>query len=239
MKEIKVLLLAGNTLRSRSYCQTLEKIPNIEVCGILYGFGKRTCQELDIDNATYEYLYTNQIKIPDFRQPVESVFYRNDWKYSVVENDDVNAQEVLFEIARHSPDIVVFSGYGGQILSKEHFKTHIRYLHMHPGWLPDERGSTTIYYSILNKKNISVTAFYMTAEIDAGEDVVKKQYPIPNGIVNIDQWIDNCVRADCMASAFESILKNDLTPTNNSANNTEYYIIHPLLKHIALLSLDK
>ena len=45
-------------------------------------------------------------------------------------------------------------------LNKVIFIGEKRYLHMHPGKLPIERGSTTIYYSILKRKKINCYSIF-------------------------------------------------------------------------------
>ena len=107
---------------------------------------------------------------------------------------------------------------------------------MHPGRLPTERGSTTIYYSILNQRKITVTAFFMTPKIDAGENILFSEYPVPGKGVDIDRWLDNVARADCLTKALKAINKVEKIDVNASESE-EYYVIHPVLKHVALLSL--
>ena len=116
--------------------------------------------------------------------------------------------------------------------------TGTKYLHMHPGILPFERGSTTLYYSILNNRNLGVTAFYMTEKIDEGVNVLSKEYRAPSKGVNIDVWLDNIIRADCFSKALMAILQCKKNKASEGDSN-EYYVIHPVLKHIALLSLKE
>ena len=135
--------------------------------------------------------------------------------------------------------VVVFAGYGGHILRSPHFQSNRKYLHMHPGDLPSERGSTTMYYSILNGRDCTVTSFYMTEKIDDGRTILKETYPVPVAGVDIDRWFDNAVRADCFGKAIEKIVFDRAEFVSASGEDHEYYVIHPLLKHLALLGLSK
>lgn len=237
----KILLLAGNTLRSKAYAQQLSRIKDIEVIGLLYGFNTRISNNAFLNIETETFFKNNDIFIPDFSETIETTFEKNNWKYKLINVEDVNAIEILSEIENIDKDLVIFSGYGGQILKNSHFISKTPYLHMHPGFLPLERGSTTIYYSILNKRKCTVTAFFMTADLDKGINILKKQYNIPTKLVCIDKYYDNCVRADCMNSAIE-ILKNKLNFTDSLDTeliDEEYYVIHPILKHIAILYSEK
>jgi methionyl-tRNA formyltransferase len=237
---MKLLILAGNTARSRAYAHVLRDIPNVEVIGLLYGFEDKPLSIPTLNNETNDFLVGANIDVPDLNEPLPETFAKNEWSFELVATREANASELISRIVDCSPDIVVFSGYGGQILSQEHFDLGIPYLHMHPGSLPEERGSTTIYYSILLQRKCTVTAFLMTAEIDSGVIVSKKEYPIPLKGVNVDVWYDNCIRANCLKGALSEYRKNSssLTRWPNNKKSEEYYVIHPVLKNIALLSLD-
>lgn len=230
-------MLAGNTLRTRSYLQQLSNIPNICVEGLFYGFETSECIIPALDNISKQYFISENIFIPDFSEAPVKTFERNNWKYAYLSDRDVNSENVINAIRKHDVDIIVFSGYGGQILKKEHFFSETPYLHMHPGELPIERGSTTIYYSILNQRKCSVTAFYMTADIDSGNHILIKHYNHPPKGMNMDQYFDNVIRSDCFKGAIEKICLGSIKPLNNQLKSEEYYIIHPILKHIAILSL--
>lgn len=238
---MKILLLAGNTLRSRSYAQLLIHCDEIEVSGLFYGSNLSKCFTPNLNEETKRFFVQENIFLPDLSKTLQETFEMNHWDFSFAETDDVNSEEIINRIGKYGADIIIFSGYGGQILSKDHFTSQTPYLHMHPGLLPEERGSTTIYYSILNKKKCSVTGFFMTHEIDAGKIIIQKQYSLPTKGVNIDSWYDNVLRADCLLAAIK-ILQNNNTiffEPGNEATSEEYYIIHPVLKHLAVLSIDQ
>lgn len=235
---MRLLLLAGNTLRSRAYAQKLAS-SNIEVDveGLFYGFNSRACSEPFLNVQTRAFLEKENIFVPDMSIELIGTFEKNNWLYTNIETEDVNSDIIIQAINDRNADIVVFSGYGGQILSKNHFLSNSKYLHMHPGDLPAERGSTTIYYSILMQRLCTVTAFFMTDKIDNGRIVYKKQYPIPQKNVDIDKWYDNCVRADCFFDALSVLVdkKKFIDCGNDLCVSEDYYVIHPLLKHLALL----
>jgi len=235
----KILLLAGNTLRARAYGQQLQNLnPDLfEIEGLLYGFPEKDCIIPNLNSETKIFVEQQGLFIPKFDESIEITFSKNNWSFSKVDTIDVNSRAILKEIEEKDCDIVVFAGYGGQLLKDGHFVSNKRYLHMHPGKLPSERGSTTIFYSILNQRKITVTAFYMTEKIDAGQNIIYKEYAIPSKGVDVDRWYDNIVRADCFVSALKFLNTNDATMKQMADDSEEYYIIHPVLKHVALLSL--
>lgn len=236
---MKIILLAGNTLRARAYAQQLAHLDSsvFEIEGLFYGFDNNPLITPILNIETKKYFDDNKIFIPDFSESLEETFNKNNWSFVKVNNRDVNSEAVLNEIGLKNCDIVVFAGYGGQLLSNYHFVSSKQYLHMHPGELPFERGSTTIYYSILNSRDCTVTAFFMTEKIDLGQNILFSKYSVPNKNVDIDQWFDNVIRADCLINAIPLINAKINTNASLKNNSEEYYVIHPVLKHIALLSL--
>ena len=236
--KIKLLLLAGNTLRARAYAQQLQNINfnQFEIEGLFYGFTEKECFVPELNLETKFFVEKQGLSIPIYQESIETTFTKNNWSYTFVNNVDVNSFEVLKLIDKLDCDVVVFAGYGGQLLKQSHFIGDKSYLHMHPGKLPIERGSTTIYYSILNRRNLTVTAFFMSESIDAGQDIIYSEYPIPCKGVDIDRYYDNIVRADCLVKALKAInIKEYLQ--KQTLDSEEYYVIHPVLKHLALLSL--
>ena len=137
--------------------------------------------------------------------------------------------------------MVIYSGFGGQIVSDKLLDFGIPFLHVHSGWLPEYRGSTTIYYSLLQDFECGVSAILMDKNIDDGPIIKRRIYPPPPKGMNIDYLYDNAIRANLLIEALESWLVDgcfsDGTQQTEEDAST-YYVIHPLLKHIALLALE-
>lgn len=237
---LSILLLCGDTSRARAYASKLQSLFGVKITGLIYGVDTNVSPKEPItpNDNTAKYLNDLAVQIPNLNRNIIDAFIENDWEYIVEQARDVNSEVIISKINSLEADIVIFAGYGGQLLSKEHFANNRQYLHCHPGWLPLERGSTTLYYSILNDRDLSVTAFFMTAEIDKGKMVIRNNYPQPKTLVNIDTWVDNCLRADCLFQALEKIISGfEGFSKTKEEKEEEFYVIHPLLKHIALLSL--
>lgn len=239
----KYLLLCGNTIRAKAYLTSLKYLKGVEVSVLLFGSEENIQKSSSLPNPdqnTKAYLEENQVRLPDFNSSITEIINETGFENSVIYERDVNSEIILEGIAKFDADYVIFAGYGGQILSPDHFTGTKKYIHCHPGWLPHERGSTTLYYSILHDRELSVTAFYMTAKIDDGEMILRQSYPIPQAMVNIDVYVDNCLRADTLVRSLNNLIEgipSFKATENEKAEEEEYYVIHPLLKHIALLSL--
>ncbi|MEK9132850.1 MAG: formyltransferase family protein [Patescibacteria group bacterium] len=153
---------------------------------------------------------------------------------------DVNADHVSDQIIKAQPKLIIYSGYGGQIVGKKILDTKIPVLHVHGGFLPYYKGSTTIYYSLLKDHECGASAILLSSRIDSGVIVKRKKYPAPKSGTDIDYVYDNEIRADLLVTVLEEWQKHgDFSEKIKQDENggTMYYVIHPVLKHLAILSL--
>ena len=234
---MKILLIAGNTSRSRTYAQYLSSKKYI-VEGLFYGFNSIKYIPPKLNSESKKFFKKQNFIIPNLEIDIEKIFKKKKWIYKYVDEFDVNSFKILNNIKASSPDLIIFSGYGGQILKKKHIDLNIPYLHMHPGDIPTEKGSTTIYYSILNKKSCTVSAFLMNEKIDSGKIILKKNYSRPFKNVDIDNYYDNIIRANCMLEALVVLNQKNEYESLLMDKHLEYYIIHPVIKNISVLSLN-
>ena len=117
----------------------------------------------------------------------------------------------------------------------------IPFLHLHSGILPTFRGSTTIYYSLLKTAQCGVSAILLSSQIDAGNIIKYKNYSPPDGNCNLDYEYDTAIRADLLVDVMLKYYKNNfkIKSEKQKINSGEtYYVIHPLLKHLAILALN-
>ena len=240
---IEILLLCGDNNRAKSYASILNSSTKFSVTGLLYGVAEDVnmlTTKVNIDTDTIDYLNHLNVNVPSLDKDIESIFIDNNWQYTKTNEREVNSEEIIAKIGNIECDYVVFAGYGGQILSKEHFFQGKKYIHCHPGWLPLERGSTTLYYSLLNERDLSVTSFFMTEKIDEGNMLLRESYKAPKKLINIDVWVDNALRADTLLKSIELLSEKFIGfSRKEEEDDQEYYVIHPLLKHLALLGLSK
>ena len=213
----KVLFLSAYSERSLAYANAMLSKNVMPACTLL--FGKEKANHLG---------------------KLENVVSDFDSKIVNIEADDVNDDSVFREIIKYKPKLIIYSGYGGQIVGKNILQTNIPVLHIHGGWLPDYRGSTTIYYSLLKEHRCGASAILLSSKIDSGIIVKRKKYPAPKRGTDIDYVYDNEIRADLLIEVlaewneqkgFAQAIKQD------DNEGVMYYVIHPVLKHVAILSL--
>jgi Methionyl-tRNA formyltransferase len=147
-----------------------------------------------------------------------------------------NDRVVVEAVAEIDQEFLIYPGPGGIISEGDLLKAGPRFLHVHAGELPDYRGSTTIYYSLLAEGACGATAFLMNENIDEGPIVARESYPPPKNPETIDLYYDPwiCARLLCkVLSLYRD--EGDLPETPQRPNEGEtYYILHPIVKHLAV-----
>ena len=145
---------------------------------------------------------------------------------------DVNDPEVARIVAALEPELVVFTG--GGILRPETLESAPRWLHVHPGRLPDRRGSTCIHYGLLLDGVIEASAMLMRPGLDDGPVLHRRRFaPRPDwDPARLDDVEDAALRARVLV---ETLVRwDDLQPRSQVGARRTFYVIHPALKSIAL-----
>lgn len=234
-----VVLLAGFTPRSQSYVQAMVNMNFQPEHTVLFGPEKPILpgQAMNVSKTNVDC----DIFFPDISIPIRQTISDNKWDVSFLSSENINDDVIAVRLAELVPALVIYSGYGGQIVKSSLFDMGFPILHLHSGWLPDYRGSTTLYYSWLNDGYIGVSAILLRAGIDLGPILKRKKYPIPPRDVSLDYVYDCAVRADLMVEIIKEYIQNGSLPESieqNDVDGTTYYVIHPILKHLVLLSRE-
>ena len=111
---------------------------------------------------------------------------------------------------------------------------------MHAGILPEYRGSTTAYYSILQDSYIGATSIFLNEKIDQGDIIYQEKFPMPSNKENIDYVYEPWVRSQVLVKTLKLYIANEgFSLREQSKDKAEtYFIIHPVLKHLALLKVE-
>ncbi len=242
MKLDNVIFLAALSPRSQSYAQALkangikvEKVILFSESAFSVEMKKRP-NEIKDKHLVVENI---DIPLPNLQIPLKQTCKFLADEIIEVSSDHVNNPMVLDTLRDCKPDLVIYSGYGGQIVS-QNLLIIAPFLHVHAGWLPQYRGSTTLYYSIIKDRNCGVSAILLEPEIDTGVVVARRQFPIPPSGIDVDHEYDGAIRSKVLLEALIEWRRNGdfLRHEQQSDSDSEtYYVIHPVLKHIALLSL--
>ena len=158
-------------------------------------------------------------------------------QYDTVYNSDINSNEIVELIEDRKEKVFIFSGYGGALLKESILNTGKRFLHVHGGYLPDYKGSTTNYYSLIDENTIGASSIFLTKEIDCGPVLLRKKFLPPKDRAEIDHIYDSKARSEVLIETLKKYVKSgywEFELENNKGGET-FYIIHPVLKHLAIL----
>jgi len=228
-----VAMIASNTARTKSYLQMMVKDDLKPSLCLVYSDDRKKMEDEAVefeDGKSSEYF--------DFDEPVLWTIRKAGMKYEFVETKDINSDEMGERIQSLSQKYLIYSGYGGGILKPHLFKMQKKYVHVHAGILPMYRGSTTAYYSILQESYIGATAIFLSEGIDEGEIITAEKFDIPPAGVNIDLIYEPYLRARVLRKALIQYAEDGkLSGHPQQTDNAQtYFIIHPVLKHIALMA---
>jgi methionyl-tRNA formyltransferase len=152
---------------------------------------------------------------------------------------DINSPEVIGAVESRSEGHFIYSGPGGAILGRQLLGTGKKFIHVHPGRLPDFRGSTTVYYQLLASPAVGATAIFMEERIDQGPVLGAAEFPPPPPGEDLDYGFDPRVRAEVLARTLEAYVRDGgFRPAVQPAGGETYYIMHPVLRHIAKLKVE-
>jgi methionyl-tRNA formyltransferase len=234
MKLEGVLFLAGYTSRSKSYAQAMYRDGLIPDHIFLYGVP--AAKLVGAGNQNVDITRDDNLFMPNLSVDLADTVNDMGSGITILDECDVNSAELSRKLSETSPELVIYSGYGGQIVPKALCDKYM-FLHMHSGLLPQYRGSTTIYYSILLEKGCGVTGILLNEGIDSGEIVSQRCYPLPPKGVDIDFQYDNAIRADLLTKTLAEYCANNsgfAGIKNRVEEGDDYYVIHPVLKNIAI-----
>ena len=235
-------MIASDSFRSRAYLQLLVKnnlIPNHII--LISDKKKLELKEFDTNNI-------EAFKIKPWDKLVFDPFisiFDTIKKYNLKHNrsitDDINSEDFYNLLKIRKEKIFIYSGLPGVLLKEKLFTTNKKFLHSHGGFLPNFKGSTTNYYSLLEKNTISASSLFLNNKIDSGDVLKRFTTKIEKNKNLIDNIFDPMIRAKVLIDTVKDINKRNKIKflKINENNSKNYYIIHPILKHIAILQNEK
>jgi len=173
----------------------------------------------------------------DEKEHILSTIEKNGIDYVVVDTLDVNSVVVISEISKMETKYIVYSGPGGTILRKNILSQGKKFVHVHPGLLPQYRGSTTIYYSMLINFEVGASIILFEEGIDEGPVLYKKNYKIEEKGIDFDYALDPLVRAKTLVDFFKKDKIDLIEQEKNKITNT-FYIVHPFIKHASIIKYN-
>lgn len=234
MRLSEIILIAGDTSRSRCYMQAMRSRDILPAgVAVLPSPGNKP----------------GQIKAGDLRdvpcgwgifKPGESVMETAgaaDVPVVTAPGGDINSPDAIAFLAGLPAKAFIYSGFGGVLLRRETLSCGKLFLHVHGGWLPDYKGSTTNHYSALEAGFCGASAIFLSPAIDSGEILHRKRFPVPHDILLLDHVYDALFRAEALVETLEKYAATREWPKSGIENTPtqNYYIMHPVLRHALIL----
>jgi len=124
----------------------------------------------------------------------------------------------------------------GEIIKNSKLLKSKNLIHFHPGKLPLFRGATSIYYSILKKKEIGCSTIIMSSDLDGGNLLFDKKFSFPKKTKDIDKKYDIEIRKICLEYLLKNFKKLEPKP-QKKINKLHYYLAHPIIRKLAVMKM--
>jgi methionyl-tRNA formyltransferase len=219
-------LLAADTTRARAYFDMMQKNGLAPALVLLLGAG----------DAPAASRLPEPTPFFDNVTPLARAVIDSGIPHQLFTSADVNADDICAVLSELPSGIVIFAPAAGLLARAQLFETGHKLLHVHPGRLPEFRGSTPMYYSLIAERRLSASAIFLEPEIDVGPVLAQRDFPLPEDLRSIDAAYDPYIRAVLLCQVLKDYSAcHDLRPQPQGAGGTTYHVIHPVLKHLALL----
>ena len=152
-------------------------------------------------------------------------------KIRIFKTNNINTKILAKAIFRSTSDFILFSGNDAEIIkNKSILKKKI--IHCHPGLLPKYKGSTVLYYSIIQDNSVHVSLILISKEIDGGKVLFTKKFKPPKNKQDIEIEYDNYIRANTLISFLKT--NKSVVRKQKDKYQNYYYIAHPIIRKIII-----
>ena len=190
---------------------------------------------------SYRHLKIKKNKFFNSSLNIDKYSIQNNVNLIKIKNKKVNNDKCINAVKNLKEKYIIYAANYGDILSKKYFNLGKKFIHVHPGKLPQYKGSTTFYYEILEKNSISYSAIFQNTKIDDGKIIYSHTYKLKDKKIKktkLDHVFDPYLRSMVLVKVISRLKRfNKLNSKKQTKKNFKiYYVIHPLLKHISILA---
>ena len=191
-----------------------------------------------------KYDYGNQYF--DFTIDPHDFFQSNGIQVNKVSSKQINDPGIVERLKNSGAGDFLFTG--GGIVPKSVLSAGKRLLHIHPGKIPDYRGSTCFYYSILEGNGLGATAFFMHEKLDSGPIIAQRSFSFNLRLRDdqplfIDSVLDPYIRMKTLEEALACHTDSKRTPTIQKepyrTDKEAYYVMHPVLRNLTFSKINR
>ena len=136
MKERNILLIVANTARSQGYAQALLRAGYKFKHTIIINkpFGIALGQMNQIEKKSQQGADGDDLFYPDFSIPLNISIGELSEQQTIIDSGSVNDEGVIEIIKSMNLDLVIYSGFGGEVVSSKVLDIGPRLLHIHSGY---------------------------------------------------------------------------------------------------------
>ncbi len=208
-------IIISNNLRSLEYLNVFQKLKK----------------------APKKIIYINDNKNILIRKKIMKIIFKEKiFKRKKIFFSQKFSKNIIRYLLREKEKNFILSLPHGEIIKNNNLLIKKNLIHFHPGRLPLFRGATSIYYSILRKKEICCSAIIMSSNIDGGDVLFYKKFPFPKKTKDIDKKYDIEIRKICLEYLINKFKKLKSKP-QKKINKLHYYLAHPVIRKLAVIKM--
>ncbi len=182
-----------------------------------------------------EVIHVNDNKNNFIKKKILNILKQKHIKKKSFSSEGLSEKVARYILNRKGKNFILSLPHGEIIKNKRLLKTK-NLIHFHPGRLPLFRGATSIYYSLLRKKEICCSAIIMSSNIDGGDILFCKKFPFPKIIKDIDRNYDIKIREICLEYLIKNLKKLKARP-QKKIKKLHYYLAHPIIRKLAITKM--
>jgi len=214
--------------RNSSYSNKIEGLSDKKFSNLISGINNN--------------LKAREVFTGDLTLSTERILDDLGWEYQNILINHIN-DETLLAFLKDSvaANYIIFCG--GGILREPILNCGKKFIHVHPGLVPDMRGADCLLWSALVQNQIGMSAFFMNAGIDTGDLIGQRSYPLPHFDIHSKQldpdvtrdllvnYVDPHYRANLLGNLFNNDLNPDswISTSQDLSEGKTYYFMHDAL----------
>lgn len=189
----------------------------------------------DIENR----LSDKNIFSGDLKEPTKNILNNIGWEFKELQIRSINDHKLISYLTEEVKEkYIIFCG--GGILRKSILNIGKKFIHIHPGKVPEVKGADCLLWSALVENKIGMSAFFMNKGIDTGDILRTNYYSIPKFNVDIKgvsssalhnvliNYVDPHFRAQLLIELFEKEINPEKWNAiqQNPTEGKQYYFMH-------------
>lgn len=224
----------------------VKRLLGVSIASFLHGVYRKirskaldpiAIQLLALNNLNPEDL--NNCLVPYDKKEIEKLSIKN-----------MNDEKLSLHIEKGKYGAVLYT-VGGILKDKILDIPKVRFIHIHPGIVPDIRGADCLFWSYLLRKKAGYSAFYMNSGIDTGDILIKVEYDIgfseidfsrfenDEVYMNILKYYDPCLRINTFIELLKSVqdsqrLDNLRFERQDPNEGRMYFFMHKELRDLVI-----